>query len=182
MPTEPKRPEVDLSESSVYNDTEATPAFSSQDIDKNLEVERLRDRIDAAKDERELEDAGLYEGSTRRDAENLDASTEEEIDALNLDLYQTDARSNTRDGSGRIVDDIAEEQLAELTEVGPDLDGEGAESIAPGSQDTSATLRRHHPNTEIGRADAIVEGNLTPGEQPSDETRIDQKVDEGPGA
>lgn len=177
MPTEPKRPEVDLSESSVYGDEpEATPARSTDDIATEATLDRLEEMTGGDQDEDQLSDARLYEGRTGREADKLDASTEEEIDALKLDLYQTDARSNARDGSGRIVDDVAEEQLAEFTEVGPALDGEGAESVAPGSDDTSETLRRHHPNTEVAASEAVVEGNLDPGEQPRDETREEPKV------
>ena len=179
MPTEPKHQEVDLSESSIYgSEPEPTPAFSAEDIATQSTIDRLEDLTGAAHDEAELEDSGLYEGSMAAEADKLDASTEEEIDALNVDLYQTDARANSRDGSGRIVDAVAEEQLAEYTEVGPDLDGEGAESVSFGNDDTSATLRRHHPNTDIARADAVVEGNITRPE----ESRTDQKTDEGPGA
>jgi hypothetical protein len=178
---DPKHQEVDLSESSIYgNEPEATPAFSADDIATQSTIDRLEEITGGDDDTQELADAGLYLGRTGRESDKLDASTEEEIDALKLDLYQTDARPNSRDGSGRIVDGIAEEQLAEFTEVGPELDGEGAESVAPGNDDTSDVIRRHHPNTEIGRADAIVEGNL--GETSSDETRSDAKVDEGPGA
>lgn len=183
MPSEPERPQVDLSESSVYGkEPEPTPARSSADIATEATLDRLEEITGGAEDERELGDARLYEGRMGREADKLDASTEEEIDALELDLTQTDARSDTRDGSGRIVDDVAEERIAEFTEVGPDLDEEGAESFAPGNEDTSETLRRHHPNTDKARSDAIVEGNLEPGEEPRDEERGESKADEGPGA
>src|SRR5271163_2015754 len=51
-----------------------------------------------------------------------EASLDEEIDALTLDLTQEGEDSVSSDGSGRIVDELAEERLAEITEVGPDLD------------------------------------------------------------
>ncbi|HTJ31168.1 MAG TPA: hypothetical protein VL346_11740 [Acidobacteriaceae bacterium] len=110
----------------------------------------------------------------------FDAATDEEIDALQLDLTQEDERPRRRSGaaygSGRIVDDVAEERLAEFTEVGRDLDEEGAESLVPGLDDTSQVLREHHPHAEFARADAIVEGNF---DEPRDEEREERGVDEG---
>lgn len=106
----------------------------------------------------------------------LDASTDEEIDALELDLTQEDERSNSRDGSGLIVDDVAEERLAEFTEVGPDLPDEGVLSVVPGRDDTSKILRKHHPNTVGARSEAIVEGNL---DEPRDEEVGERMADEG---
>jgi N utilization substance protein A len=114
----------------------------------------------------------------KRLSDQADAEAEEEIDALQLGLTQEDERPNARDGSGRITDEVAEERLAEVTEVGPLLDEEGAEALVPGREDTSAVLAEHHPNTEIARAEAVVEGNL---DEPRDERREDVKVDEGAG-
>ncbi|MFP5228949.1 MAG: transcription termination factor NusA [Acidobacteriota bacterium] len=104
------------------------------------------------------------------------ASTDEEIAAIEQDLTQSGEETESADGSGRIVDDIAEERLAEVTEVGPDLDEEGAESVAPGQDDTSATLAAHEPNPEQARDEAVVEGNL---EEVKEEELGDKKVDEG---
>ena len=118
-------------------------------------------------------------GLTAREKDELDASTEEQIDALTVNLYQDDDRPDARDGSGRVVDEVAEERLAEITEVGPMLDGEGAESLDPGRDDTSAVLAEHHPNTEIARSEAVIEGNL---DETRDEIRVDSKVDEGTGS
>ena len=70
-----------------------------------------------------------------------DASLAEEEEALRLDLTQDDAEPVAEDGTGIIDDDVAEEQLAEITEVGDDLDTEGAKVVAPGSHDTSEKLR-----------------------------------------
>jgi hypothetical protein len=176
MPTEPQRPEVDLSESSVYNDESPTPAFSAEDIASQSTIDRLED-LTGGPDDSELEDSRLYEGRLGRKVEALDASTDEEIDALELDLHQIDDRSNATDGSGRIVDDVAEERLAEFTEVGPDLDEEGALSVAPGNEDTSNTLRRHHLDTDTARAETVVEGNW---DEPKDESLSD--ANQGPGA
>src|SRR5580692_8707359 len=68
------------------------------------------------------------------------ASTDEEIDALKLDLTQTDDAPETADGTGIVNDEVAEERIAELTEDGSALDDEGAESLVPGRDDTSELL------------------------------------------
>ncbi len=70
-----------------------------------------------------------------------DASLAEEEEALRLDLTQDDEELAAEDGTGIIDDDVAEEQLAEITETGEDLDTEGAKAVAPGSHDTSEKLR-----------------------------------------
>ncbi len=116
------------------------------------------------------------EVAAARKAEEV--STDEEIDALQQDLTQSGEESVSEDGSGLIADDVAEERLAEVTEVGPDLDEEGAESVAPGRQDTSEVLAAHELNPELARDEAVVEGNL---EEVKDEETGDRKVDEGTG-
>ncbi len=163
-------------------------------VENTNAVPATGDTVDAATIERleaitggaDLDDEPLLVGEgtpagglTAREKDELDATTDEQIDALTVNLYQDDDRPNARDGSGRVVDEIAEERLAEVTEVGPMLDGEGAESLDPGRDDTSAVLARHHPNTEIARAEAVVEGNL---DETRDEIRVDSKVDEGTGS
>ena len=70
-----------------------------------------------------------------------EASLAEEEEALRLDLTQDDGQTAAEDGSGIIEDDVAEEQLAEITETGEDLDTEGAKAVAPGRHDTSEKLR-----------------------------------------
>ena len=70
-----------------------------------------------------------------------DASLAEEEEALRLDLTQDDEEPAAEDGTGMIDDDVAEEQLAEITETGEDLDTEGAKAVAPGNHDTSEKLR-----------------------------------------
>jgi hypothetical protein len=67
-------------------------------------------------------------------------------------------------------------RLEELTESGPDLDDIGGISESPGREDTSETLAKHVPNYEVARSETVDEGNI---EEPSQETRQDQKVDEG---
>jgi transcription termination/antitermination protein NusA len=90
-----------------------------------------------------------------------EASLDEEIDALQQDLTQSEEEPVSEDGSGLINDEVAEEQLAEVTEVGPDLDEEGAETVAPGREDTSETLAEHELKPELAEEDdAVVEGNV----------------------
>jgi hypothetical protein len=106
----------------------------------------------------------------------LAATTEEEVDALRVNLVQDDYPPTTRDSSGRLVDDYAEERLARFTEADPMLGDNGVVNVEPGRDDTSRILRRHHPNTTIARSDAVVEGNI---DEPMDETIMERKVDEG---
>ncbi|MGZ4816299.1 MAG: hypothetical protein ACXVZV_12870, partial [Terriglobales bacterium] len=106
----------------------------------------------------------------------LAATTEEEVDALNVNLLQDDELPTTRNGSGRVVDDTAQERLARFTEADPMQGDIGVVSVEPGRDDTSRVLRSHHHNTTIARSDAVVEGNL---DEPMDETIMDRKVDQG---
>ena len=92
-----------------------------------------------------------------------DASLDEEIDALEQDLTQDGEQRVSGDGSGEIVDELAEERLAEVTEVGSDLDTEGGISLVPGHEDVSDRIVDDQPHT-LGRndliaEDAVVEGN-----------------------
>jgi N utilization substance protein A len=104
-----------------------------------------------------------------------EASLAEEEDALKLDLTQEGEEPVSEDGSGLIRDDVAEEQLAEFTETGPDLETEGAKAVAPGQEDTSETLAAHHPEVGAEEQDAVLEGNV--------EVKTDElKTDEGSGA
>jgi hypothetical protein len=163
--------EVDLSESSIYGkDAQEQEVGSVEDVATDAAIDRLEAVTGGA------DDPAIYGGRLGRQIEALDASTAEELDALEVNLRQEDERPNSRDGSGRIVDDVAEEQIAEFTEVGPDLDEEGAFPVAPGRDDTSAVLRRHHPNTDVTRADAVVEGNV---EDVRSEELGERHVDEG---
>ena len=114
-----------------------------------------------------------------REFDKLNASTEEEIDALRVDLVQDGGESHTADSSGLVVDDVAEEEIARFTEVGPMQPDQGVVSVAPGREDTSSRLRRHHPNTSIARAQDVVEANLY---EPRDEEVMERKVDEGTAA
>lgn len=121
----------------------------------------------------------LLDPSLSREADKLDASIEEEIDALRVDLVQDGGESHTTDSSGRVVDDTAEEELARFTEVGPMQPDQGVVTVEPGRDDTSRVLRRHHPNTAVARAQDVGEGNL---DEPRDEEVMERKVDEGTAA
>ncbi|HEY1501326.1 MAG TPA: transcription termination factor NusA [Acidobacteriaceae bacterium] len=89
-----------------------------------------------------------------------EASLDEEIDALQQDLTQSEEEHASEDGSGLINDEVAEERLAEVTEVGPDLDDEGAESVVPGRDDTSETLEAHEPNPDLVTDEGGLGGNV----------------------
>ncbi len=179
--------EVDLSESSVYGKdetAEAAPARGGADVATEATVDRLEaitGGIGPGSDPNDEpltatgENAGRV-GATQQQLDQADAETAEEIDALQVNLTQEDDMPDARDGSGRITDDTAQERLAEVTETGPMLDEEGAEALTPGRDDTSRTIREHHPNMEIARSETVVEGNL---DETRDERKEDAKVDEG---
>jgi transcription termination/antitermination protein NusA len=163
--------QVDLSESSVYTDKNPAPASNtSDDFATDTAIDRL-EMITGGADE-----PNIAEGELGQKLDELDASTEEELDALEVNLLQDDERPNSRDGSGLIVDDAAEERIARFTEADPMQSDLGAISVVPGRDDTSSILRRHHPDTSIAGSDAIVEGNL---DEPMDDTVDERKVDEG---
>lgn len=114
-----------------------------------------------------------------RELDKLAASTEEEVDALRVNMMQDSEIRDPHHGTGRIVDDVAQESMAVYTESGKGLDDKGVMSVAPGRDDTSREIREHHPNTRIARAQNVVEGNL---DEPREESRTDRKVDEGTAA
>jgi transcription termination/antitermination protein NusA len=91
---------------------------------------------------------GQYEAGEERPAaleaaaEQAEAAqTAEEVEALEQNLVQTEEASS--EGSGVIHDEVAAEQVDEATESGEALETEGAESLAPGEQDTSERLAEH---------------------------------------
>ncbi len=118
--------------------------------------------------------AGLEGKAAHADA----ASSEEEVDALRQNLTQEGEEPSSADGTGRITDEVAEERIAEVTEVGPALDTEGAESLVPGREDTSAVLAEHEAKPEEARDEAVAEGNV---EEVREEELGEKKVDEGTG-
>jgi N utilization substance protein A len=101
------------------------------------------------------------EDSDIAEARRLEAAqSDEEIDALTQDLTQSGERTISDEGSGLIHDELAEEELAELTEVGPDLDDEGAESLVPGRDDVSERLADNQSEDVGEDQDAVLEGNV----------------------
>ncbi|MGA7316323.1 MAG: transcription termination factor NusA [Silvibacterium sp.] len=86
-----------------------------------------------------------------------DASLEEEEDALRLDLTQDGEEPPSEEGSGLIDDEVAQEQLAEITETGEELDAEGAESVVPGVHDTSEKLREAAVDADIAESSEFHE-------------------------
>jgi hypothetical protein len=138
------------------------------------------ERLEAIAGGADEDDPRLFlDPSLSREADKLDAITEEQVDALRVDLVQDGGESHSDDSSGRVVDEVAEEELARFTEVGPMQPDQGVVTVEPGREDTSRRLRRHHPNTAVARAQDVVEGNL---EEPRDEEVMERKVDEGTAA
>jgi hypothetical protein len=152
---------VNLNESSVYAADEAAPASSRpSDFATDAELDRLEVITGGA------DQPALYEGALGQELDALDASTEEELDALRVNLFQDSAPARARDGSGRVNDELAEERIAKLTEVGPLDSNIGAVSLEPGRDDTSAILQRHERNAKSPDFEAMAEGDL---DQPMDE-------------
>jgi hypothetical protein len=156
------RKDVDLSESSVYGNGQTES--DGDDVATEDRIDRL-EAITGGADE----EPPVLKGKLRRQFDALDAGTEEELDALEVDLVQDGDQFDARDGSGRVDDDVAEEQIAAFTEVGPMADDRGGVSVAPGRDDTSTVLRRHRPHSEADGysdadddSDAILEGNIDP--------------------
>ncbi len=150
------RADVDLSESSLYGNGQTE--LDSDDVATTDRIDRL-EAITGGGDE----GPRILERKLKRQFDALDASTEEELDALEVDMVQDGDPFDARDGTGRVDDDVAEEEIAAFTEVGPMADDRGAESVAPGRDDTSAVLRRHRPHSETGSDwDTIVEDSIDP--------------------
>lgn len=147
--------QVDLSESSVYGkDDSKLEVDSEADLATEASIDRLEAITGGAYD------PALEEGRLARQVEALDASTEEEVDALRVNLMQDEGLDIARDGSGRLVDDVAREQLAQFTESGQDPEEDGGRPLAPGRQDTSAVLLRHAPDTMPGLAEVPGDDDL----------------------
>ncbi len=154
--------DVDLSESSLYGKEQTE--LDGDDVATADQIDRL-EAITGGDDEEPL----VLERKLRRQFDALDAGTDEELDALELDLVQDGDPFDARDGPGRVDDDVAEEEIAAFTEVGPMADDRGGESVAPGRDDTSAVMKRHRPHSEANDysdadddSDAILEGNIDP--------------------
>jgi hypothetical protein len=108
----------------------------------------------------------------KNEFQQIDASTAEEIDALEVNLRQGryDIR-DTRHGTGLIEDDVARDQIEGMTEAGADLVDKGVDDVAPGRDGTSTTLRQHRPTSQIVRVEDQLEANL---DEPRDEAFFDR--------
>jgi N utilization substance protein A len=114
------------------------------------------------------EDASLDEERAKADAE-----LGEELDALRVDDADgTNEDPDTRDGSGRIVDEIARERMEELTESGREVGEVGVLPQDAGNDDTSARLRRQNPAKSPLPGGEAEEEAVLPDAQP-------QRDDEG---
>lgn len=138
-----------------------------------------RERAEGSPDERRKAEQDASLRRLRHEMDKLDATTEEEVDALRVNLLQDRPDPGSRDSSGLIVDELAEEEIGKFTETGPYSGDRGAESVAPGRDNTSSTIRKHHPNTSFARAEDVVEGNL---DESSNEETVERKADEGAAA
>jgi transcription termination/antitermination protein NusA len=86
-------------------------------------------------------DAALDEERAKADAE-----LGEELDALQVDDADgANEEPDTRDSSGRVVDEIARERIEELTESGGEAGEVGVLPQDAGNEDTSSRLRRQNP-------------------------------------
>lgn len=161
-------------ESSVHTRRIQESAAERGDVATEADLDRLEAITGGA------EDPKLYRGALGRKIDELDATTEEEVDALRVNMRQDDQDvRSTRYGTGLIGDDLAAERLAGFTESGPELPDKGVVSVVPGREDTSKVLRKHHPNSSVARSQDVVEGNL---DEPRDQNRSEPRVDEGTAA
>ena len=152
-------------------DLSPTEQATTADPDNDSTLEQVEILAAGVEKSDDMDEEGLAEKLAE-----LAVTSEEEVDALRINLLQEDERPNSRDGSGLVVDDAAEQQLARFTEADPMEDDLGAVSVEPGRDNTSAVLRRHLTNTSIADSGAVVEGNL---DEPTDETVTDRRADEG---
>lgn len=155
-----QRADVDSSESTARGTGGSPPDINDAVTENQI------DRLEAITGDDEDESQPISD-DLQPQFNSFYASTQEELDALQVNLVQDSGPGDSRDGSGRVADDIAEEEIAKFTEVGPAVNDRGAKSVEPGRQDTSEALRRLRPVSQGGNdSDAIVEGNI---DQPLDE-------------
>jgi N utilization substance protein A len=114
-------------------------------------------------------DATLDEERAKSDAE-----LGEELDALRVDNEDGgDEDPDTRDSSGRVVDEIARERIEELTESGGDAGEVGVLPQDAGNDDTSARLRRQNPaNSPLPGGEAEEETVLPDARPQSDDDGV----------
>jgi transcription termination/antitermination protein NusA len=103
-----------------------------------------------------------------------DAELGEELDALEVD--QADGGGplpeeipDTRDGSGRVVDEVARERMEELTESGREVGEVGVLPQDAGQDDTSAKLRRNNPRKSPLPGGEAEEESVLPDARPQEE-------------
>ena len=162
---------VNLNESSVYAEDKTAPGSNLSD---NFATDGALDRLEAITGG--AEEPLIAEGELGQKFDELEASTEEELDALQVNLLQEDERPNARDGSGLIVDEAAEERIARFTESDPtEHDSERKRRARPRRHQRSAAPAST-PDSTIARSDAVVEGNI---DEPIDETKTESRADEG---
>lgn len=157
-------------------ETDANPSSQGETMNEGSDntVEQIEVLAAGANETIDIEEAGLGQK-----LDELAVTTEEEVDALKINLFQEDERDNARDGSGLVVDDLAEERIVRLTESDTMQSDLGAHSAEPGRDDTSPVLRKHHSNAAIAPSHAVVEVNR---DEPVDETITERKGDEGAAA
>jgi N utilization substance protein A len=167
MAKQPESRNIDFSNNSVRDGDRQEDMVGTDTLDR-------LDKVTGGEQPKALQ------GGAAREMARLNAQTEEEVDALRVNLAQDDdSMQNTNYGTGKIDDDLARDRMAGMTEVGPELDDKGVNNVVPGRDNTSSVLRSRHPNTGIARAQNVGEGNL---DEPRDEGRIDVQVDEGTAA
>jgi N utilization substance protein A len=103
-----------------------------------------------------------------------DAELGEELDALRVDDTDGgDEDPDTRDSSGRVVDEIARERIEELTESGREVGEVGVLPQDAGRDDTSARLRRQNPaNSPLPDGEAEEETVLPDARPQSDDDGV----------
>jgi N utilization substance protein A len=114
-------------------------------------------------------DATLDEERAKSDAE-----LGEELDALRVDDEDGGNEDpDTRDSSGRVVDEIARERIEELTESGRDAGEVGVLPQDAGNDDTSARLQRQNPaNSPLPGGEAEEETVLPDARPQSDDEGV----------
>lgn len=146
--------------------------FTSVDLGADSNLERV-EVLAASAQNQNIEQEGLGEKLAE-----LAVTTEEELDALRINLLQEDERAQTRDSSGRVVDDAAEERIASFTESDPMQGDLGAASVEPGRDNTSFLLCENQPNLSIDHSDAVFEGDL---DESMDETAAPEQDEDTSG-
>ncbi len=155
-PVEQGREEV-VNQRPAGNDTVESEVLGREDVVTGAgeDNERAPNRADLEALEA---DAALDEERAKADAE-----LGEELDALKVDDADGGEEiPDQRDGSGRVVDDVARERMEELTESGKEVGDVGVLPQDVGQDDTSATLQRHNPGSRRSPDDQAEEESVLP--------------------